>query len=59
MPEFPAYRPRRLRRSEPLRRLVRETWLAPEQFILPLFVRSGSGVRQPIGSMPGVAQLSV
>jgi porphobilinogen synthase len=42
-----------------LRRLVRETRLAADQFILPLFVRSGSKVRQPVGSMPGVAQLSV
>jgi len=42
-----------------LRRLVRETWLHPSQFVLPLFVRSGTGVRQPIESMPGVAQTSV
>jgi porphobilinogen synthase len=39
--------------------LVRETWLQPSQFVLPLFVRSGTGVRQPIESMPGVAQTSV
>jgi porphobilinogen synthase len=42
-----------------LRRLVRETSLRPSQLVLPLFVRSGSGVRQPIESMPGVAQTSV
>jgi porphobilinogen synthase len=42
-----------------LRRLVRETWLDPSQFVLPLFVRSGAGIRQPIESMPGVAQTSV
>jgi porphobilinogen synthase len=39
--------------------LVRETWLEPSQFVLPLFVRSGTGVRQPIESMPRVAQTSV
>ncbi|HEV8498478.1 MAG TPA: porphobilinogen synthase [Gemmatimonadaceae bacterium] len=59
MPSFPAYRPRRLRRTHALRRLIRETWLEPSQFVLPLFVRSGTGVRQPIESMPGVAQTSV
>ena len=59
MPSFPSYRPRRLRRTEALRRLVRETSLQPSQLVLPLFVRSGTGVRQPIESMPGVAQTSV
>ena len=59
MPSFPSYRPRRLRRTEPLRALMRETRLAPAQLILPLFVRSGSGQRQPVASMPGVAQASV
>jgi len=59
MPSFPSYRPRRLRRTEALRRLVRETWLEPSQLVLPLFVRSGTGIRQPIESMPGVAQTSV
>ena len=59
MPSFPSYRPRRLRRNDALRRLVRETWLEPSQFVLPLFIRSGTGVRQPIESMPGVAQTSV
>ena len=52
-------RMRRLRRTEALRRMVRETRLDPAQFILPLFVRSGTGVRAPIGSMPGVSQTSV
>ena len=56
---FPADRPRRLRRSESLRALVRETVLEPSDFMLPLFAVSGKGVRKPIGSMPGVAQLSV
>jgi porphobilinogen synthase len=52
-------RMRRLRRTEGLRRMVRETRLDPAQFIWPLFVRSGTGVRAPIGSMPGVSQTSV
>jgi porphobilinogen synthase len=52
-------RMRRLRGSEALRRVVRETRLDPSQFIWPLFVRSGSGKRSPIGSMPGVFQTSV
>jgi len=56
---FPVQRPRRMRRTEPLRRLVRETSLAPEQFVLPLFVRAGTNVRRPIEAMPGVAQTSV
>ena len=59
MPAFPEYRPRRLRRTESLRRLIQETRLAPSQLVLPLFVRSGSKVRNPVGSMPGVFQLSV
>ena len=58
MPAFPAYRGRRLRRTEALRRLVRETTLVPSQLVLPLFVRSGSNLRRPIESMPGVAQTS-
>ena len=52
-------RPRRLRRTPGLRALVRETHLEPSQFIYPLFVCPGEGVRKPIGSMPGIAQLSV
>jgi porphobilinogen synthase len=56
---FPTDRPRRLRRTETLRSLVRETRLLPGDFMLPLFAVSGKGVRRPIGSMPGVAQLSV
>jgi porphobilinogen synthase len=59
MPSFPQYRPRRLRRTEALRSLVRETSLAPSQLVLPLFVRPGTGVRQPVSSMAGVAQTSV
>jgi porphobilinogen synthase len=59
VPSFPEYRPRRLRRTAALRNLVRETWLQPSQLVLPLFVRSGSGVRQPVESMAGVCQTSV
>ncbi|MCI0671340.1 MAG: porphobilinogen synthase [Myxococcaceae bacterium] len=56
---FPVHRPRRLRRSEPLRRMVRETTLRPSDFIYPLFVVEGRDVRRPISSMPGVFNLSV
>src|SRR5437868_7576300 len=59
MPRFPVYRPRRLRRSEALRRLVRETRVTVEQLVQPLFVVPGRNVERPVGSMPGVAQLSV
>ena len=52
-------RPRRLRRTEPIRRLVRETRLAADGFIYPLFVCDGFGVRREVPSMPGVFQLSV
>ncbi len=50
---------RRLRRTEPLRALVRETTIEPGDLIYPLFICPGSGVRQPVGSMPGVFQLSI
>jgi porphobilinogen synthase len=56
---FPQNRMRRLRRTEPLRALVRETTLEPGDLIYPLFICPGQGVRQPVGSMPGVFQLSV
>ena len=56
---FPVYRPRRLRRNETIRRMVRETKLSPDDFVYPLFVVHGRGVRQEIKSMPGIAQLSV
>ena len=56
---FPVHRPRRLRSSEQIRRLVRETELAPSDFILPLFVCPGENVRKEITSMPGNAQLSI
>ncbi|HEY7826619.1 MAG TPA: porphobilinogen synthase [Candidatus Limnocylindrales bacterium] len=51
-------RPRRLRRTPALRALVRETRLEPSMLVAPLFVRPGRGIREPIGSMPGVARLS-
>ena len=57
--EFPIQRPRRLRRTEVLRRMVRETRLSVDQLILPLFVVPGKGVEKPVASMPGVRQLSV
>ena len=59
MAEFPIYRGRRLRRTAALRNLVRETRLDPGQLILPLFVRSGKGVRVAVESMPGCFQTSV
>src|SRR5437016_5666835 len=52
-------RPRRLRRTEAIRSLVRETKLTPDCFILPLFVCEGEGVRKEVSSMPGVFNLSV
>ena len=56
---FPESRMRRLRRSEPLRALVRETALDPGDLIYPLFLCPGEGVRKAVGSMPGVFNLSV
>jgi porphobilinogen synthase len=56
---FPQYRPRRLRRTAPLRNLVRETSLTASQLVLPVFVRDGKNARRPVGSMPGVDQTSV
>ena len=56
---FPETRMRRLRRTPQLRRMVRETRLAADDLILPLFVCPGEGVENPVGSMPGVAQQSV
>ncbi len=57
--QFPRYRARRLREHEGLRRLVQETTLTPSDFILPLFVVPGQGVRQEITSLPGQCHLSV
>jgi porphobilinogen synthase len=58
-PTYPTLRPRRLRRTLNLRRLVQETTLSPKDFIYPLFVRPGQGIRKPITSMPGQFQLSI
>ncbi|MDH7569237.1 MAG: porphobilinogen synthase [Armatimonadota bacterium] len=59
MASFPVTRLRRLRLNEPLRRLVRETHLATDDFIYPLFVVEGQGVRREIGAMPGNFHWSV
>ena len=56
---FPVYRPRRLRKNETFRRMMRETKLSGDDFIYPLFVIHGRKVRNEIRSMPGIAQLSV
>jgi porphobilinogen synthase len=56
---FPIYRPRRLRRNENFRRLVRETKLSVDDLIMPLFIVPGTRVTNPISSMPGIAQLSI
>jgi len=59
IPPYPTSRPRRLRVSPALRQMMRETQLQPDDFIYPLFVRHGEGVRHPIPSMPGQYQRSV
>src|SRR5947209_3105318 len=56
--QFPEFRPRRLRHSAALRRLVSETRLSPDQLVLPFFARPGRKLRRPVESMPGVFQLS-
>jgi porphobilinogen synthase len=58
-PGFPTVRGRRLRRTEALRRLVRETRVSAEQLVLPLFICPGQGVREPVPSMTGVSRTSV
>jgi porphobilinogen synthase len=57
--DFPKYRPRRLRRNEKLRNLIRETTLEPGNFIYPLFVGPGKDKARPVSSMPGIFQLTV
>ncbi len=52
-------RPRRLRKTKAIRDMVRETWLSPKDFIYPLFVKPGKGIKDPIPSMPGQYQFSV
>ncbi|NLM52729.1 MAG: porphobilinogen synthase [Firmicutes bacterium] len=56
--QFPTVRPRRLRRTEALRRFVRETTLSVNDFVYPLFVVHGKNIKEPIASMPGVYQMS-
>ncbi len=56
---FPEYRPRRLRKNESLRALIRETHLSPSQFVYPLFIMPGKKKREEISSMPGVFRFSV
>ncbi len=56
---FPDFRPRRLRRNENLRRMVRETFLRPEDLIYPMFSAHGEGIRKEIPSMPGIFQQSI
>ncbi|MGI9535958.1 MAG: porphobilinogen synthase, partial [Desulfocapsaceae bacterium] len=56
---FPEYRPRRMRRTETLRGLIRETTLSADQLIYPLFIVPGKNVRNEVRSMPGVHQISV
>lgn len=56
---FPDYRARRMRESEVFRRMIRETVLTPDDFILPLFAISGKNVKNPIDSMPGHYQQSI
>jgi porphobilinogen synthase len=57
--QYPEYRPRRLRRSETLRRMVRETKLSVDDLVYPLFAVAGKNLRKEVPSMPGVFQLSV
>jgi porphobilinogen synthase len=56
---FPATRPRRMRRDDFSRRLMRETTLTPDDLIFPVFVQEGAGIRQPVASMPGIERLSI
>jgi porphobilinogen synthase len=57
--QFPEYRPRRLRKNEAFRKLIRETSLSANDFMYPLFAVSGKDVKNPIPSMPGIFQQSV
>ena len=56
---FPLVRMRRLRQSASIRKLVRETSLSSDDFVLPQFVRHGTGIKREVSSMPEVYQLSV
>ena len=55
----PYYRPRRLRKNENIRRMVRETHLSVNDLIYPMFVVEGTAIKNPIGSMPGIDQFSI
>lgn len=57
--QFPEYRPRRLRKNENFRRLIRETQLSVNDLIYPLFAVPGKNVKKPIQSMPGIFQMSI
>ena len=57
--QFPDYRPRRLRKNENFRRMIRETKLSVDNLIYPMFVVPGTKVKKPIESMPGIFQMSV
>jgi porphobilinogen synthase len=57
--KFPTHRPRRLRKDAFSRAMVRETTLSPANFIYPVFVVEGSGIEQPVPSMPGVSRISL
>ena len=59
LPPYPISRPRRLRRTSGLRNIIRETRLNPSDFVYPLFVRSGNGIKKEIPSMPGQFQWSL
>ncbi|MBW2544656.1 MAG: porphobilinogen synthase [Deltaproteobacteria bacterium] len=56
---FPDYRPRRLRKNENFRRMIRETGLSVDDLVCPLFVTHGEGIKNPISSMPGNFQMSI
>lgn len=56
---FPIHRPRRLRKNDVIRRMVRETSLSPDDLIYPLFVTSGKGIKREVSSMPGCFQESI
>ncbi|MHB8918532.1 MAG: porphobilinogen synthase [Desulfocucumaceae bacterium] len=56
---FPEYRPRRLRRNESLRRMVRESAISVNDLVYPLFASAGKGIKRPVESMPGIFNLSV
>ncbi|MGQ0792477.1 MAG: porphobilinogen synthase [Deltaproteobacteria bacterium] len=56
---YPIYRPRRLRRTEALREMIRETELSPSDFIYPMFIVPGRGVKEEIASMPGIFRQSI